>query len=188
MRIVLVFHGLPKANFTSPLPEVAANPTLNFEGMSRVHALVPAIRAAGPFDAIFSSRMARALDTASVLSMAFGLEIQTLKGLGQHANKEGDMVVRYPRHEHEDIGTWQREGIAAIEAIFFEYDPDETVLAVSHRPVIAGIVCASRGVRDPEKIKALADDPSFVAKGFVIIDMREEKFSELILSVVEQAS
>ena len=187
MRIVLVFHGLPKANFVSPLAEISANPTLTFEGMSKVHSLVPELRALGSFDALFSSRMARATDTASILSVVFDLENHTLKGLSLYANKEGDEVVYYPGHEGENFGTWRKAGLAALETIFEACRPGETALAVSHRPVIAAIVCAAKGITDHKKIKALADDPGFVAKGFVILDVREEgRLGELKLSVVEQ--
>jgi broad specificity phosphatase PhoE len=166
---------LPKASFPSEAAEVASNPTLTFEGMSRVHGIVPVLRMLGRFDALFSSRMARALDTASVLALAFNLEIRTISGLGQHANMEGGKVVRYPGYEDEGISTWQRQGISAIEQIFHLSRDAETVLAVSHRPVIAGIVCSLQGIRDPQKIKQIAEDQSFFDSGFVVLDATEPR-------------
>lgn len=177
MRIIAVFHekkvegvlGLPAA--------IAANPTLSLVGMQNVlEKLLPKLMAMGPFCALFTSLMARALDTSSVIAMALNLNIRTVKGLGQAGNLDQGTVIAYPGHEDDDALTWQKEGMQALLQIYSEVlfnisrTEDCNVLIVSHRPVIAALVAAATGITDIDGINAIVNDKNLVGDGYRILD------------------
>lgn len=175
MKIVAVFHADKNEEGLADEPrEIAANPNLTLRGMEKTHQLVESIRPFGPFTACYSSRLARALDTASILCLAFGLDLQTLEGFGQHANKVGDEIVYYPGHEEENFLFWQKEAIAAFRHIIARHKAEETILVVSHRPSLAGVVAWIEGIEDEEAIKRIANNPAFAEKGFIVFEVDEE--------------
>jgi broad specificity phosphatase PhoE len=177
-QIVAVFHGKKIEGVLDYQAAVAANPTLTMEGLDAIQGgLLPKIKALGKkFKALFCSRMARALDTASVLAMDLDLDICTVAGLGQAANLDKGTVVAYPGHEADDVLTWQRDVKGALEHIHCEmvYDiamsPDYNVLVVSHRPVIAAMVALAQGITDAAGIQAVLDDPTLTKDGYIVFN------------------
>lgn len=173
MRIVAVVHGQKVEGLVGKPPEIAVNPTLTMAGMEKVHELVEEIRPFAPFAACYSSRLARALDTASVLCLAFDLDLQTMKDLGQYANKDGETVVFYPGHEKENYRTWQEEAGKAVKEISKQHAAIDTVLMVSHGPIIGGIIAYTKDIRTEDKatLRKIIDDSDLRNKGFVVFEV-----------------
>lgn len=172
-RVVAVFHGEKTEGLKSNLPlEVRVNPPMTPEGMSKIFALGQRFEKYGPFDVMYCSRLARALDTASVLALKFSMDFQTIAKLGQHANKDESGVIYYPGHESESFVDWQSDGLDALgeisDCLLRGFN---TVLIVSHRPVIAGFIAASRGsIGDEGVLSEIVNNPKLATNGFVVFD------------------
>ncbi|MFA5878509.1 MAG: histidine phosphatase family protein [Candidatus Staskawiczbacteria bacterium] len=166
----MVFHG-DKVRVEKGLPiQTWVNPPLSTQGMAKILAMVPTIKALGPFEEMFSSRLARAVDTASVLALELGLDFRTLSSLGQYGNKDGDDVAYYPLHEADGYLTWQGDGVASLRTIS-AWRSDCNVLAISHRPIIGGLIAHTRGITDEAGIKAIVNDAAITEKGYVVFEV-----------------
>lgn len=184
LRIIAVFHEKKAGNVIELNPAIAANPTLSIDGMQNTQdKLLPKIKELGPFAGIFTSRMARALDTASVLALALDLDIMTVKGLGQAANLDRNtqgetVVVAYPGFEEDSYGEWLQGAIEALDDINDEMCGSGNILIVSHRPVIGAMVAYAEGITSPTDIEAIVNDPATVGEGYRVFDYDD---GELIL-------
>lgn len=173
------------------IQEIGANPPMTVDGMQKILSLVPAIKAEGPFQGAYCSRLARAADAASVLALELDIDFQMLKELGQHGNKDGSNIIMYPGHDGEDMLTWQEDGLTAVETIYSKElsssgfsnmvrTPEFRILVVSHRPIIAGLVGAAQGVTDLDGLNKIVNDPTLTKKGFVVFN-----YDGRTLSIVE---
>ncbi len=174
MEIIAIFHEVKKEGYADYPAEIASNPPLTDEGYLRTHKLPDKLRHYGPFRALICSRMARTSQMASVLALAFNLDFYSMRGLGQHASKEGEKVFIYPGYQNEWYPEWQKNAVASFKEIAERYGPDGTVLIVSHRPVIAGVACHTQGISDPNMIRALALGKEFSKNGFVIFNVTKD--------------
>ena len=175
MKIVAVFHGkkVEGVDVTKRMAAIAANPPLSMDGMEKIRSgLLQKIQTIALFDAIYSSRMARALDTASVIAMALNMEIQTIGELGQKGNLDSGQVIAYPGFENDDELTWQSCGLRAIAQIWMK-ERVGTILIVSHRPIIAGLIAAAKGINNKAGIKNILNDPNLVKDGYVVFEYYE---------------
>ncbi len=178
LRICAVFHSDKQSVEAGQPPAVAVNPPMTMTGMMKIDALVEKIRKdprlPTSFDGLCSSRLARALDTASVLALRFDLDIGTMKGLGQMANKEGDVVIKYPGCETEDMVVWQRNAMSSVRELSDDLDcldQDATLIVVSHRPIIGGLMAWSRGIiGDHGAIDEIVRNPELAKEGYVVFD------------------
>ncbi|MEK7158333.1 MAG: histidine phosphatase family protein [Patescibacteria group bacterium] len=172
MKIVAVFHGEKVEEVSSELAVIRSNPTMTVKGMESIQALVPAIAEHGPFAAIYTSLLARALDAASVLALTFGFpELSGLAALGQHANKDGNDVIFYPGYEEEDETTWQGQGMAAVTMLLHRYGSSANILMVGQTAIIGGLVAAAHGISDKAGIHAVVANPNLIANGFVVFEV-----------------
>ena len=171
MKIVAILHTEKVEGLLEKPVEIAVNPTLTVNGMEKIRSIAHTLWDLGPFDACYSSRLARALDAASVLCLAFDLDLQTLKDLGQYANKDGDTIAYYPGHEKEGFEQWQKMAVRAIEEIHARHEETDTVLAVSHGPVIAGLIAHTKNIRDKAGIKQILDNLRSEAQQYVVFEV-----------------
>ncbi len=173
MQIVAVFHSDKLDDQTSPT-EVASNPPQSTSGQVKIHNLVPAIKAMGPYMSMaYCSRMARASCAASVLSLALDIDYQSMKELGQFGNlfKDGT-VCMYPGHENDDEITWQRDAHKALIIIWAKVKAVSwPILVISHRPIIGALVARARGITDKAGIKSVIMDPTLTKKGYVLFNI-----------------
>lgn len=185
LKIVAAFHDKKVEGIIELPAAIAANPTLSITGMQNVQdKLLPKIQELGPFHAMFCSRMARALDTASVLAMAMDLDFDTIKGLGQAGNLDKNSegvptVVAYPGHEDDNALTWQSDAIEALQEIDEMMDGVGTILIVSHRPVIGALVAYAQGITDITGIDAIVNSGDLVGNGYRTFQFEENEL-ELI--------
>ena len=172
-RITMVFHCQKVEGLLGYPLELGANPPMTMEGMEKIHRLLPALNENGPYDGgvIYCSRLARALDTASILGLHYNMDIQTMKELGQNGNLDGNNVIMYPGCEGESYSHWQSIGVAALRKI--AQSKWTFSLAVSHRPVIGGIVAFTKGITDKNGIAAVVGDKTLTAKGYVVFEVEE---------------
>lgn len=171
MKIIAIFHEEKTGGYGNYPPKIACNPPLTTEGYLRTHNLPDKLRPYGPFAALICSRMCRTSQMVSVLALEFNLDFCSMRGLGQHASKEGEEVFSFPGYEHEWYPEWQKNGVAAFQEIAERYGPDDAVVIISHRPVIAGVVRYTQGISDPKSIQALAADKNFSKHLFVIFNV-----------------
>lgn len=183
LRICAVFHSEKQEGAVGKPPAVAVNPPMTMRGMERIDRVAEKIKrdprfnfrkkeALPPFSILLSSPLARALDVASVLALHFNMDIQTVNGLSQMANKEGEKIILYPGHEDEDVVNWQFQAFRALQEIAINVAGVLTaILLVSHRPIIGGLVAKARGiVHDREGLDRLIKDPELVKDGYVVLD------------------
>ena len=190
LRICAVFHSDKQGGAAGKPPVIAVNPPMTIAGMEKIHALVskidmdPRLPLCEHFDALYSSPLARALDAASVFATSFYLDIKTIGGLGQMANKEGNEVIKHPSHMKETVVTWQKNAMETIKSLADDHEEDDIILIVSHRPVIGGLVAWARGiVGDHAALDQLIADPALVKDGYVVLDydIDEDEISEVPL-------
>jgi broad specificity phosphatase PhoE len=159
MKVTAVLHFDKAAGFIdSSSAELAANPGLSYKGFKDALSICQRLELLGPFDGMFVSRLARALDTASVLAMYLNMDFQTMFGLGQAGNKEGDKIVMYPGFENSCFTGWQNNALSSLEELALHGYGH--VLIVSHRPIIWSLCAYAQGITTEEEISAL------VMKGF----------------------
>jgi broad specificity phosphatase PhoE len=175
MKIVAVFHGEKRMRLGNYPPEIAANAPLTVKGMRQMQRLVEKLRPLGPFVAAYSSRPTRAVDSASVVCMALDLDFKTMKELGQHASGQKGKVIAYPGYENEWYADWQSRAIEAVQEIARKHKEDDVVLVFTHRPIIAGLVCHTKGITDEGEIRKLALTPQFSRRGYVIFEVNKEE-------------
>lgn len=168
--VVAVLHGRKAESIIGP-DELRANPPLTPEGALGIHGLVPGVEAFGPFSAIYSSRLSRALATASLFAMAFKLDIMTMELLGQPANKDGKDVIAYPGYEGQDLPDWQDGGVRALQNFEDGILAGEKILVVSHRPVVGGIIAHTKGIHDLAGLNGIVNDPMLAPRGFVVFSV-----------------
>lgn len=171
MKIIAIFHEKKAGGYGNYPPKIACNPPLTDEGYLRTHSLPDKLRPYGPFAALICSRMCRTSQMVSVLALEFNLDFCSMQGLGQHASKVGEELFSFPGYENEGYPEWQKNGVAAFQEIAKRYGPDDTVVIVSHRPVIAGVVRYTQGISDPKLIQSLAADEDFSKHPFVIFNV-----------------
>ncbi len=172
LKIVAVFHASKVVGLGGSLDAVAANPPMTIDGMEEIHKILPAIEAYGPFASMYCSRLARAGDAASVIATAFDMDYQTIKKLGQHANMDGKILRYYPGFEKDNFLTWQADGIEALKSLAGKHGRrGETVIVVSHRPILGGVVAHCQGAKSPEEVYATVCDQATVGKGFRIFEV-----------------
>lgn len=151
MKITAVLHFEKASGFIdSESAELAANPSLSYKGFQQALGAAQLIEALGPYDGMFSSRLARALDTASVLAMHLNMDFQTMAGLGQAGNKEGDKIVMYPGFENFSFLGWQKDALSVLEEL--ELNGYNNILIVSHRPIIGALIAYAQGITSEEEI------------------------------------
>ena len=180
MKIVAVFHGAKVEGLQGLNSRLGANPPMTMTGMSNILDLVPILKTLGPFDFMYVSRLARALDAASIIALELDMDFETKRELGQFGNKDGSNVIMYPGHEADGYKNWQSDGLVAIDEIWDEIDEvssEDTILIVSHRPIIGGLVAACQEIEDEDGIKAVVNDPSLTEKGYVIFRYNGRKLT-----------
>jgi broad specificity phosphatase PhoE len=155
MRLLLVRHGQTAANVRGELDTAIPGPGLTRLGRRQAKA-IPARLAAEGIDAIYSSALIRAQETARPLAVARGLQVGVRNGLHEieagalerrsdwpsvqryleviSAWGIGDLDVVMPggRDGHEFFGRLD----GAIAAIAAEHDEDATVVVVNHSAAI----------------------------------------------------
>lgn len=153
MKVIAVLHGQKAEEGTASLPvELRSNPTLSVNGLAGIHDLVEQIKTKGPYVAVYSSRLARALTTASIFGLALDMDIQTVKKLGQHSNRDASGDWFYPGFEGETVVDWKNQAVSALFDLQKRHGADDTILVVSHRPSVGGLVAHTKGIEDEKGI------------------------------------
>jgi broad specificity phosphatase PhoE len=153
MKVVAILHGKKaEQGITDKPAAIRSNPNLSVEGIVGVHALVEQVKAMGPYVALYSSRLARALDTASIFALALNMDIRTVKELGQHSSRDANGDCFYPGFEGETVIEWRDQAIKALLILNQRHSADDTVLVVSHRPSVGGLIAHTRGITDEPAI------------------------------------
>lgn len=175
LRVVCVFHPEVLEGLLEEYGmEVAANPVPSPKGMKDISSLIPNLEKYGPYGGLYCSRLSRSSAAISPISIHYDLDFCSIKGLGQHAKKEGDKVLYLPGYEHEDFRVWQEEAVKAILDIRHRHPEGGAVLILGHRPTIAGLWCHMKGINDPNEARRIANDPWFYGCGFIVISVRND--------------
>ena len=176
MRVVAVFHGDKQDTQPIMRSEIRANPPMTALGMQHIFTkLLPKVRDLGPYHGpIYCSRMARALDTASVLALALDMDIESLKSAGQMGSKDAGGVVYYPGHEADkNVYDWRDQFELSLQRIGIYRDYIGPALMVSHRPMIGSLIAHLQGINDDEGIRSVVNDPRIVEDGYVVFDVSQ---------------
>lgn len=153
MKVVAVLHGRKiEEGMTDKPAELRSNPNVSIDGLVSIHGLVEQVKAKGPYAAIYSSRLTRALDTASILALAMDMDIQTVKNLGQHCSRDANGDCFYPGHEGETVIEWRDQALKALRELENRHGANDTILVVSHRPSVGGLVAHAEGITDAKAI------------------------------------
>lgn len=147
MELVMVRHGLPERVLGADGP---ADPGLRSEGRSQGERLAAHL-AAEQIDAIYSSPLRRALETAELTARRLGLSVRVIDDLAEVDRYSSSYIPMEELRRDPDLwtvlaasagrdGAETREGfrkrvIAAIEGIV-ETNPGRRVVVVSHGAVM----------------------------------------------------
>lgn len=177
MKAVVVLHEEKWEKLGHLGSVIASNPPLSILGFIRSHNLIEKLKPVGPFSGIFCSRLARTLEMASVFALAFDVEVESRRELGQHASREGNEVFFYPGYEKEWYEDWQRNAVGFFQGELSRLAKDHedcTILVLTHRPILAGILCHLKGISDPEEMKVLARSGELSKKDFYVFEVSPE--------------
>ena len=159
MRLVLIRHALPVR-----LDEVseAPDPPLSDTGHRQVAALVDAL-AGERVDAVWSSTMRRAIETATPLAGTRGLEVRRHPGLVEFdfghgvyipAEETGHPVVREMRDRLDaqdgdvTLAAFRETVVAAMGEVIAAAEHDQTVAVACHGGVVNAYAAHVIGARD----------------------------------------
>ena len=170
-KLILIKHSISNANANQPPSEWGLTP----EGQRRADALAEHLAPYAP-DALAASAMPKAQQTAGILAARFGLTVNTVPALGEHARDSNapyfDDVADFKAAVHgvitrpddlvygSETGTQARErfagGVASLVSL------GETVAAVAHGTVITLFVAAHNPDLDAVQLWGSLALPSFV--------------------------
>ena len=158
MKLILVRHGETRLNKEGRIQGVGAAP-LNATGRAQAHAAGRALQGDLPL-ALYTSPIARALETAQIMSKAFNVTLAALSGLeeadaGELEGLNGsEMRERYPDFAQrwaQDSATTQMpagESLLQVEerawravSRLLDLHAEDTVVAVTHNFTIQTIIC-----------------------------------------------
>lgn len=160
MRLLLIRHGETDWNVTLQYQGHAPIP-LNEQGRRQAHRVADRLARRGDATALYASDIARAWETAAIISAAVGLSPQPIPELreidvGQWEGLTPDELhQRYPDHMREyeqdpahtvrlggeSYAQMQSRVLAGIQRLQETHHLDETVLAVSHGGAIRTLIC-----------------------------------------------
>jgi alpha-ribazole phosphatase/probable phosphoglycerate mutase len=159
MRLILVRHGETPWNVTLQYQGQGQVP-LNERGRQQAHLGAERLRRAGAI-ALYSSDLARAHETATIIGSALGLTPHLLPDLREIdvGQWEGytpeELYRRFPDHMREyerdpartvrlggeSYAQLQQRALRALEQITNAHQPGETIIAVSHGGTIRALLC-----------------------------------------------
>ncbi|MDP6402583.1 MAG: histidine phosphatase family protein [SAR202 cluster bacterium] len=158
MRLILARHGETQLNKDGQIQGLGGTP-LNATGNAQAHALAGYLEADLPF-ALYSSPVARALETAVVVSETLRVPLTTLSGLREAdaGDLEGltgeEMRQRYSEfaeHWSQDSGSTQMPGGESLSQVqqrawavvtdLMSRHAGDTVVAVTHNFTIQTVIC-----------------------------------------------
>lgn len=142
MELILIRHGLPERRADTDDPPLTAEGRDQAERVAR-------LLARERIDAVFSSTMVRAIQTAQPFAVAGGHEIQTKEGIVEFDRGTGAYVPmeELKRDDYEawkafvsggyqvDIGDFQRKVVATLEEIIAAHS-GKTVTVFCHGGVV----------------------------------------------------
>ncbi|MCZ4653853.1 histidine phosphatase family protein [Gordonia amicalis] len=160
MELMLIRHALPAAPGDSANP---GDPGLAGEGRRQAELVALRLAEMGPWDGLYCSPQARALETAAPIANQLGLDLVVRDGLAEFdwgkadyihfedlAKPGNDVMAKFAREDFSDYGTTAAEiradAIAAAEEIIAGH-PGGRVIAVTHAAVINGFVGGFLGAR-----------------------------------------
>jgi broad specificity phosphatase PhoE len=166
-QVVLIRHGHTAGNYPGPATRMSGwtDLPLTEQGRHQTQLLCRRLRAGAPFDAIYTSPLQRARDTAQPL-VAAGLGLLRVeRALGEiHCGEAdglpvGEVQRRFPRHWEanlrqddadfrwpggESYREFRERCLGALDAIAAAH-PGGRVAVVTHAGVVTQVVGASRG-------------------------------------------
>ena len=169
IRIIFIPHGEKAKGDATMDGQVRMNPPMTMPGMQAIYnQVLPLVHNLGPYASMWCSRLGRALCTASILAVELDMDFATMDELGQYANSDsvGDVYGR--GHEGENELSWQHQALTALDKIYLQAQHGDTVLVVSHRPILAGLVAAARGIYDLDSVHAILYDKGLTEDGTVV--------------------
>ncbi|MBI4297800.1 MAG: histidine phosphatase family protein [Chloroflexi bacterium] len=159
MKLILARHGQTDWNRDQRILGLM-DIHLNEEGRRQARALARSLKEK-PLEAIYSSPLSRALDTARAIAQFHPLEVQVIQGLQEMDSGDGEGLlspefrerygyilrqgadVRFPGGE--SLREVQERGWGAVEDIRARH-PGGTVLAVSHTLAIIAVLYRALGL------------------------------------------
>lgn len=162
MQLILVRHALPER--VAHEDGSAADPELTPEGRAQAQRLVAALDGE-PVDALWSSPMRRARQTAEPLAAHLGRDPQVEPGLreydaeGGHYTPVHEMATAAPQDwermrsgllpEHVDVEAFTGQVVDAVEAVVAAHPGHATAVVVAHAGVINTYLASILGIPRP---------------------------------------
>ncbi len=199
MRLLLVRHGRTPANVAGLLDTAYPGSELDETGRAQADQLVERL-AHEPIDAIYTSDLARAQQTAAPLAAARGLAVVAHPGLREIQAGDYEMAgdatgyLQVLRHWFTDPhtrmpgpgGETGAETIARVDSAFAAAagDGHERIVAVSHGAVMAIWVLARAANMTPELLRTVSRENGVVVElnGWPGGDWRVVRWGERVLS------
>jgi probable phosphoglycerate mutase len=128
VELILVRHGLP---VRQEVTQGTADPDLDPRGHSQARRLAEFL-SSEPIDAIYSSPMARARQTATPLAEKLGIDVVVEPGLAE-SDRDGTFYAPYEELKASGDPRW-RDGMTAAE-----WSPDHEPLEEFHERVMSAI-------------------------------------------------
>jgi probable phosphoglycerate mutase len=177
-NIWLIRHGITEHNRNGRIQGQLDVP-LSDQGRRQVHELAKRLRP-GMIQAIYSSDLSRAKETAEIIARAIKLKVEEYRpdlreicfGRWQ-GHSRAEVAELYP----EELAKWQADhtysaphggesfaqmtarGWQAVQEIAASH-PGQTVAVVAHGALIKGVLCTARGIKLSERSQLVVENAS----------------------------
>ncbi len=172
-KIILIRHGQTEWNRAERLHGRSDLP-LNATGIAQAHCLAAELSADGPWDAVYSSPLFRACQSAQILADALGIaKVQENPELMERdfGESEGRLVKGLDQEQRRllmDLGETEehlvQRGVNALFKISAQH-PRQKVLVVSHAALISSVLTALSGEEQSQLANAqmIALEPALLS-------------------------
>ena len=178
MKILAVYHQ-QNGDWSSEEVRLAANAGLSINGAKDTLTVIPKLKEHGSITAMYSSRMARAVDTASFISLELDLDYATLPELAPYSAFTGGNLVRYPGYPETRHSESQGKVLERLKNLYVDH-ANETIILVSHKTIIGMLLSAVEGVLgDDKKILEFAMDADNYMQQVIAFEYNGQKLTKL---------
>ncbi|MES2088217.1 MAG: hypothetical protein V4467_04485 [Patescibacteria group bacterium] len=188
MILVVVPHGPKLTGVAGCEVTLAADPPMTMSGKAYMLALVPRLRAMGPYQVTFCSLMDRACGSMCTVVKRLNIKkVTCIEELGHYGNLDADgTIIPYPGHERDDVHTWQGQAICSM-AVIYNNSPvsADRALVFTHRPILAGLVAVALGVTDTIGIQTILDQSTLAGNGFRKFEIVDDGTTALKIRLLE---
>lgn len=163
ITILAIPHCAKRTGLAHRPLELQANPGLSEEGCLQAHKMATALAMMvasqkSVESIIFCGNMVRVLETASIVATRLCFDLLVDTGLTIPGNNDLGRVIMLPGCEKETIATCKAQAANTLTMIGATIGDGKTAIAITHHPIILGLMAYCRGITDIAGIQKFEEE------------------------------